>query len=190
MRDNPISTQTHKSLRSQQLLAVTSGTWCHQCGTLPQSSTHAATTSCFSHTHTANHSSHQSGTNCNQQGSHCCHCRLQLPRRSLKRFEEMYTHYIERIRIGGWEEEMFMSALNIADQSKSAWEKGRLISPQVRPWHCTLGLWPYVNACPQHLLGCCVWDLPMHHLLVIHVSFSHCVLAHAYPATWCCSVWC
>jgi hypothetical protein len=58
----------------------------------------------------------------------------------------MYEHYIERIRIGGWEEEMFMSALNIADQSRTAWEWGLLINPQVRPQQCRQTLRPPVNA--------------------------------------------
>jgi hypothetical protein len=53
------------------------------------------------------------------------------PCRALKKVEEAIAHYIERIRLGGWSEERFMSALNIADQAKIQWETGQLISPQV-----------------------------------------------------------
>lgn len=54
--------------------------------------------------------------------------------RALHKDEEAIKHYIERIRLGGWDEERFMSGLNIADLAKIQWEKGELISPQVRAW--------------------------------------------------------
>lgn len=56
---------------------------------------------------------------------------LLCPCRAIGKVEEAITHYIERIRLGGWAEERFMSALNIADQAKLQWETGQLISPQV-----------------------------------------------------------
>lgn len=66
-----------------------------------------------------------------QLGSPTPYCDPACPCRALGKVEEAITHYIERIRLGGWAEERFMSALNIADQAKLQWEAGQLISPQV-----------------------------------------------------------
>lgn len=52
-------------------------------------------------------------------------------RRALGKHEEAITHYIKRVQMGRWDEERFMSALNIADISRVLWERGHLISPQV-----------------------------------------------------------
>lgn len=38
---------------------------------------------------------------------------------------------MERIRLGNWAEEVFMSALNIAELARRQWEQGKIISPQV-----------------------------------------------------------
>lgn len=51
--------------------------------------------------------------------------------RALERYEEAITHYLERIPLGGWDEECFMSALSIADMTKIAFQEGKLISKQV-----------------------------------------------------------
>lgn len=56
---------------------------------------------------------------------------LLLPHRALRKVEEAYTHYVVRIGLGGWDEERFMSALNIAEMAKKQWYEGQLISPQV-----------------------------------------------------------
>jgi hypothetical protein len=57
--------------------------------------------------------------------------------RALQRVEEAITQYLLRIKLGGWVEERFMSALNIADLSKKHWEAGKLISSQVRSRWCS-----------------------------------------------------
>jgi len=55
-------------------------------------------------------------------------------RRALGKHEEAISHYIKRVQMGSWNEERFMSALNIADISRVLWERGALISPQVCVW--------------------------------------------------------
>jgi hypothetical protein len=52
--------------------------------------------------------------------------------RTLGRREEAIGHYVERIKLGGWQEEVFVSALYIAEQSYLTWHDGKLLSPHVR----------------------------------------------------------
>jgi hypothetical protein len=53
------------------------------------------------------------------------------PNRALKQNEEAIEHYIARIKLGGWEEERFVSAYNIADLVMMQHLQGELVSPQV-----------------------------------------------------------
>lgn len=78
--------------------------------------------------------------------------------RALNRDEEAITQYLMRIKLGGWAEERFMSALNIADLTKRHWEAGKLISAQVRSRPGCVSI--PVSGGPQQRLrgvlrGCC-----------------------------------
>jgi len=66
--------------------------------------------------------------------------------RALGKTEDAIMHYTERIRLGGWEEECFMSALNIANLVKKQWENGQIISSQVSARQA-------LNFCCKHILS-------------------------------------
>lgn len=68
------------------------------------------------------------------------------PYRALQKEEEAITQYIERVKLGSWDEEAFMAAFNIAEIAKKQWEEGKIVSPQVTLSH--------TSACNKHIAPC------------------------------------